>query len=76
MIVCNPPYGERIGEERELRWLYQMMGEIFTRRCSGWSAFVFSGNRMLGDAIGLDPVDEIPLFNGAIPCMLLRFDIP
>src|SRR5207253_5932106 len=33
VIVCNPPYGERIGEERELMTLYRTLGEVFAQRC-------------------------------------------
>jgi putative N6-adenine-specific DNA methylase len=76
VIVCNPPYGERIGEERELRGLYRLLGEVFAQRCPGWSAFVFTGNRILAEAVGLEPVRQIPLYNGKIPCRLLQFDLP
>jgi putative N6-adenine-specific DNA methylase len=74
VILCNPPYGERIGEEKELLWLYRLLGEVFMRRCAGWTAFVFTGNPMLADAIGSRPSAQIALFNGKIPCRLLRFD--
>jgi putative N6-adenine-specific DNA methylase len=75
VIVCNPPYGERIGEERELRGLYRLLGEVFAQRCPGWSAYVFTGNRILAEAIGLEPVRQVPLYNGKIPCRLLQFDL-
>jgi putative N6-adenine-specific DNA methylase len=74
-IVCNPPYGERIGEEKDLRPLYRTIGEVFRERCSGWTAFVFTGNASLAKCIGLSPTSRIPLFNGKIPCQLLRFDL-
>lgn len=73
VIVCNPPYGERIGEEKELRWLYKLLGEVFSQRCPGWTAYVFTGNRNLAEMIGLEPEEEVPLFNGKIPCRLLKF---
>jgi putative N6-adenine-specific DNA methylase len=74
VLLCNPPYGERLGEERELRGLYQLLGQVF-RRCPGWSCFVFTGNRRLAEAIGLQPKEETPLYNGKIPCRLLRFEM-
>lgn len=74
VVVCNPPYGERIGEERELIGLYRTLGEVFATRCRGWQAWVFTGNPRLADAIGLTPTEGVPLFNGKIPCRLLRFD--
>ncbi len=72
-IICNPPYGERIGEEKELRGLYRMLGEIFTAHCRGWTAYVFTGNAALARQIGLRPIEQIHLFNGKIPCRLLKF---
>lgn len=75
VIVCNPPYGERIGEERNLFGLYKLLGEVFSQRCSGWTAFVFTGNPRLASAIELQPAAQTPLYNGKIPCRLLRFDI-
>jgi putative N6-adenine-specific DNA methylase len=75
VIVCNPPYGERIGEEKDLRGLYQLLGEVFSRRCRGWTAHVFTGNPRLAAAIGLAPVAQVPLYNGKIPCRLLKFEL-
>jgi putative N6-adenine-specific DNA methylase len=74
-ILCNPPYGERIGEERDLKGLYQTLGEVLRNRCSGWRAFIFAGNARLARMIGLAPAAQIPLFNGKIPCRLLRYDL-
>ena len=73
--MCNPPYGERIGEERQLRFLYRALGELFRQRLAGWSCFVFTGNPRLAQEIGLDPASETPLYNGKIPCRLLRFQM-
>jgi putative N6-adenine-specific DNA methylase len=75
VLVCNPPYGERIGEEKELRWLYRLLGEVFSQRCQGWTCWVFTGNPRLAQAIGLTPDEEVPLYNGKIPCRLLKFRI-
>jgi len=75
VLLCNPPYGERIGEERELRVLYRALGELFRQRLAGWSCFVFTGNQRLGREIGLQPASETPLYNGKIPCRLLRFQM-
>lgn len=74
-LLCNPPYGERIGEELDLRYLYQTLGDVFRQRCSGWKVFVFAGNASLARWIGLTPVEHVPLFNGKIPCRLLRYEL-
>ncbi len=73
ILLCNPPYGERIGEEKNLFGLYRLLGEVFAQRCRGWTAYVFTGNPRLAAAIGLTPAAETPLYNGKIPCRLLEF---
>jgi putative N6-adenine-specific DNA methylase len=75
VVLCNPPYGERIGEEKELRVLYRTLGEVFQQRCSGWRAFVFTGNGALARQIALPVAKRLHLFNGKIPCQLLRYEI-
>jgi putative N6-adenine-specific DNA methylase len=75
VIVCNPPYGERIGEEKDLKPLYQALGEGLSRRCAGWRGFVFTGNARLAREIGLKPARRVALMNGKIPCELLEFDL-
>lgn len=72
-LLCNPPYGERIGEEDELRPLYKLLGDVFRSKCPGWDVWVFTGNQTLSRLIGLSPVESVPLFNGKIPCKLHRF---
>jgi putative N6-adenine-specific DNA methylase len=72
VLLCNPPYGERLGEERQLRSLYRALGEVF-QRLPGWRCCVFTGNPRLAACIGLDPKEQVSLFNGKIPCRLLMF---
>ena len=71
-MICNPPYGERIGEEQDLKALYRTLGEVF-RRCAGWNCVVFTGNGALARFIGLPVVERVHLFNGRISCQFLRF---
>jgi putative N6-adenine-specific DNA methylase len=74
-ILCNPPYGERIGEEKELRPLYQRMGEVFGDRCRSWNVGVFTGNDRLARQIRLPVLESVPFWNGKIACRLIRFDL-
>jgi putative N6-adenine-specific DNA methylase len=75
-IICNPPYGERIGEEKELKGVYRDLGQVLRERCAGWTACVFTGNPRLAAAIDLEPAEQVPLFNGKIPCRLLKYNLP
>jgi putative N6-adenine-specific DNA methylase len=74
IIVCNPPYGERLGEEKELKGLYRTLGAVFREHCVGWKLFVFTGNAFLARQMGLKPARVIDLFNGKIPCRLLQYE--
>ena len=76
IVTCNPPYGERIGEEKDLIPLYRRLGEIFRERCPGWQLWVFTGNAFLARQIGMKAAQVFDLFNGKIPCRLLRYDSP
>ena len=74
-LLCNPPYGERIGTEAELVGLYSSLGEVLRERWRGWQAYVFTGNPRLAARLGMAPIAERALFNGKIPCRLLRFQL-
>jgi putative N6-adenine-specific DNA methylase len=75
VVICNPPYGERIGEERELRPLYRRMGDVFAERCHGWSCFVFTANDAPWREIKMRPAAVTPFWNGKIACRLLRYKV-
>jgi putative N6-adenine-specific DNA methylase len=72
VLICNPPYGERLGEDEDLRPLYRTLGEVFARS-PGWRCFVFTGNSSLAKQIGMKPVRREFLFNGSIDCQFLEF---
>jgi 23S rRNA (guanine2445-N2)-methyltransferase / 23S rRNA (guanine2069-N7)-methyltransferase len=75
MVVVNPPYGERLGEVDGLRPLYAELGSAIKRHFAGWRAAVFTGNPELGQYLGLRALLTNKLYNGAIECMLLRFEV-
>ena len=75
-IVTNPPYGERVGEVRELEPLYRRFGQVLREHCGGYHLALLSGNPRLRDALGLDPERVTALHNGGIACELLQLEIP
>ena len=75
LLVANPPYGERIGDQQRLAGLYQLLGEKLRSQFEGWKAAVFTGNPPLAKNIGINARRSHTLFNGRIECRLLRFDI-
>ncbi|MXS82788.1 bifunctional 23S rRNA (guanine(2069)-N(7))-methyltransferase RlmK/23S rRNA (guanine(2445)-N(2))-methyltransferase RlmL [Nitrosomonas oligotropha] len=75
LIVCNPPYGERLGDEEQAALLYRQFGEVLKQRFTGWQAAMIIGNPELGFRLGIRSHKPITLFNGALECKLLRFTI-
>jgi 23S rRNA (guanine2445-N2)-methyltransferase / 23S rRNA (guanine2069-N7)-methyltransferase len=75
LVVANPPYGERLGSGSELPALYGRLGETLRENFSGWRGAIFTGNPDLGKRLGLRARKVHTLFNGAIECKLLHFDI-
>ena len=75
LIVCNPPYGERLGDEEQTAALYRRFGEVLKQRFAGWQAAMIISNPELGFRLGIRSQKPITLFNGALECKLLRFNI-
>ncbi|ARN76161.1 bifunctional 23S rRNA (guanine(2069)-N(7))-methyltransferase RlmK/23S rRNA (guanine(2445)-N(2))-methyltransferase RlmL [Oceanicoccus sagamiensis] len=75
LVVTNPPYGERLGDESSLIHLYRHLGQRLKSEFAGWKASVFTGNPDLGKQMGIRSIKQYQMFNGAIPSKLLNFDI-
>ncbi|NJN01347.1 MAG: RNA methyltransferase [Leptolyngbyaceae cyanobacterium SL_1_1] len=75
VLLCNPPYGERLGMESDLGAFYELLGDIFKQRFKGWTAYVLSGNKALASHIGLKSSQRIPVFNGSLPCQLMKYEL-
>lgn len=75
LVAANPPYGERMGDRQELPALYRELGDALKRCYDGWRGAVFTGNPELGKEMGLRANRMHTLYNGAIECKLLHFDI-
>ena len=73
LVVCNPPYGERLGERQELARLHRQLGERLRTQFDGWQAAIIVADDELGHALGLRADKRYVLYNGAIECRLLLF---
>lgn len=73
VLICNPPYGERLGEEKALRTLYRKLGDITARHWPQWRLFVFTANDRLARLIPRKPLSRKAFYNGKIPCQLWEF---
>jgi len=75
VVIINPPYGKRLGDEEELKELYCQIGDIMKKRCRGWTGYVLTGNLELAKYIGLKASRRFVLFNGPIECRLLKYEL-
>ena len=73
-LITNPPYGIRLGEIEEVRGLYKELGDFLKTKCTGTSAFIYTGNPELRKSIGLKTSKRIPLVNGKLEGVLLQID--
>ncbi len=63
LIVCNPPYGERIGDKKEMENLYADMRKVFDSLC-GWSMHVICANPEFQRNYGRKADKNRKLYNG------------
>ena len=75
LVIANPPYGERLGQRAALVPLYRAFGERLRRGFEGWRAALIVSDDELGHALGLRADKRYVLYNGAIECHLLVFDL-
>ena len=74
-LVCNPPYGERIGAGNDLESLYADLGRYAKDHGSGWALWLLSGNPQLTGALRMKATRRIPISNGGIDCRWLHYDV-
>lgn len=74
LIVCNPPYGQRLGEERDWLPLYAQLGEVARRHWPGWRLAVFTPSERLARQVGLPVARCAPFYNGPLRCHLWEFE--
>ncbi|KPK31106.1 MAG: hypothetical protein AMJ66_09105 [Betaproteobacteria bacterium SG8_40] len=75
LVCANPPYGERLEDRESARATHQLLGEVLQQRFMGWQAAVITVASGMGLELGLRAYRTHTLWNGAIECRLLRFDL-
>jgi putative N6-adenine-specific DNA methylase len=75
VIMFNPEYGERLGENDELEVTYKRMGDFLKQKCAGYRGYIFTGNLELAKKVGLKASRRMEFWNGTIDCRLLKYDL-
>ena len=75
IIVCNPPYGKKIGDEKNLIDLYLKIGSYLKSNLSGWEFWLLSGNPLLTKYLKMKASLKIPVSNGGVNCRWIKYAI-
>ena len=71
-VVCNPPYGERLGTLEEAEKLYRDMGRHF-KTLDNWQIYVITSHESFEKLYGRKANKVRKLYNGMIPCYYYQF---
>lgn len=75
VVICNPPYGVRLGADEDLELLYKTIGDMFKQRFTGWTGYILTGNADLAKKVGLRASRRFVVYNGGIECRLLKYEL-
>lgn len=75
MVIVNPPYGARIGDEDNLRDVYRDLGYTLKHRFKGWNCWLLSGSKDLIQDLKLKSTRKFFVYNGNIECRFLKYEM-
>jgi putative N6-adenine-specific DNA methylase len=75
VIVTNPPYGIRMGEDVNLDKFYKELGDFLKQKCNGSTAFIYFGDRAYVKKIGLKTSWKKPIKAGGLDGRLVKYEI-
>lgn len=72
VVLCNPPYGERLLDIEAAEELYRQMGRVFVPK-KGWSYAVISPHEDFESLFGRRADKRRKLYNGMLKCQLYMY---
>ena len=75
LVMMNPPYGERLSQDKDVLRLYQDMGTALKHQFSGATAWIISSNEDALKCVGLRPAKRIRLVNGDLDCLFNKYEL-
>ena len=73
LVMMNPPYGERLSQDKNVLRLYQDIGTALKHQFSGATAWMISSNEEALKCVGLRPAKRIHLVNGDLDCLFNQY---
>ena len=74
-VICNPPYGERLGTTPALIALYSVFGQRLKNEFGGWNASIFSSEPTLLDCLRMRSHRQFKAKNGPLDCVQKNYQI-
>jgi putative N6-adenine-specific DNA methylase len=71
-LVTNPPYGQRIGEDEDLKEVYPVWAKHMKESFGGWNTYFLTADLEMPKDMRLKPTKKTPLYNGALDCRLFE----
>ncbi len=75
VMVINPPYGERMDKDDDILALYKSIGDTLKNNWAGYEAWMITSNPDAAKAVRLNPSRKIKVFNGALECRFLKYEL-
>lgn len=75
IVMMNPPYGERLAQDKNVFQLYQAIGTTLKHQFAGATAWIISSNEEALKCVGLKPSQKVHLLNGELDCLFCRYDL-
>ena len=75
LVMINPPYGERLSQDKNVLRLYQDMGTALKHQFSGATAWIISSNEEALKCVGLRPTKKVHLMNGDLECLFNKYEL-
>lgn len=75
VIITNPPYGIRLGDDAEMEVFFKNLGDFLKQKCTGTTAYIYFGNKKYLKFIGLRPAWKKPLMNGGLDGSYAKFEL-
>ena len=75
LVILNPPYGERLAQDKDVMRLYGDIGSALKHHFAGAKAWIISSNEEALKCVGLKPSKHIRIMNGELDCLFNQYEL-
>ncbi|MCC5944993.1 MAG: class I SAM-dependent RNA methyltransferase [Bernardetiaceae bacterium] len=75
MLIMNPPYGERMDKEEDIKAFYKEIGDVLKTNWKGYQAWIITSNLKAIKRLGLRPSQKLKVYNGSLACSFSQYEL-